>query len=256
MPTRPHSTRYAKGDAAAKDIEAKRADFNTAMGFLLNSQLHEPQQTLALFDRIKADKSQPAGIRDYLLDQAIDQPAAKRYKDVISGSDAWAKVRERIARHEQRKEFGCSGPPHTHEPPVSVDGAKYYEGALGIGETRTRAEGHGVARRVRPDRCLSVNRRRRALVTSSTPPKHLPKLRAKCPNPTPPRRRRRRVADRHRRSFLVAPREATSSEASVVAYHMDIRPLARRNLELSDPQEVISENLCPFSLLIAAECLE
>ena len=37
-------------------------------------------------------------IRDYLLGQATDQLlAAKRYKEVIAGSDARAKVRERIA---------------------------------------------------------------------------------------------------------------------------------------------------------------
>ena len=85
-------------DAAGKEIESGKADFHTAMGFAaLNSNLGEPQQTLALFDRIKADKSQPAMVRQYLFDQALDQLLkAKRYKEVVAGSDAKAKVRERI----------------------------------------------------------------------------------------------------------------------------------------------------------------
>jgi thiol-disulfide isomerase/thioredoxin len=131
-------------DAAAKDIESKRADFNTAMGFTaLNSHLHEPQQTLALFDRIKADKSQPATIRNYLLDQATDQLlTAKRYKDVIAGSDATAKVRERIARHEWQKRFYPADPSLRTfmKRQVSVEGAKYYEALLGSGDQPGAAE--------------------------------------------------------------------------------------------------------------------
>jgi thioredoxin-like negative regulator of GroEL len=131
-------------DAAAKDIEAKRADFNTAMGFTaLNSHLGDPQQTLALFDRIKADRSQPAMVRNYLLDQAIDQLlAAKRYKDVIAGSDARAKVRDRIARHEQQKRFFPDDPSLRTfmKRQVSVDGAKYYEALLGSGDQTRAAE--------------------------------------------------------------------------------------------------------------------
>ena len=58
-------------DAAAKEIEASKAGFNTAMGFVaLNSHLGDPQQTLALFDRIKEDESQPAMVRQYLFEQA------------------------------------------------------------------------------------------------------------------------------------------------------------------------------------------
>ena len=73
-------------DAAGKKIEARTADFDTAMGFAaLNANLGEPRQTLALFDRIKADKSQPARVRQYLFDQALDQLLlAKRYKEVIA----------------------------------------------------------------------------------------------------------------------------------------------------------------------------
>jgi hypothetical protein len=44
----------------------------------LNSYLGEPKQTLALFDRIKADKSQPSVIPQYLFDQAIDQKRLPR----------------------------------------------------------------------------------------------------------------------------------------------------------------------------------
>jgi thiol-disulfide isomerase/thioredoxin len=131
-------------DGAAKDIEAKRADFNTAMGFTaLNSHLGEPQQTLALFDRIKADKSQPATIRNYLLGQATDQLlTAKRYKEVLAGADARAKVRERIARHEQQKRFFPDDPSLRTfmKRQVSVDGAKYYEALLGSGDQTGAAE--------------------------------------------------------------------------------------------------------------------
>ncbi len=65
-------------DAAGKDIEAGKADFPTAMGFAaLNSHLGEPQQTLALFDRIKADKSQPARIRAVPL-RSVARSAPRR----------------------------------------------------------------------------------------------------------------------------------------------------------------------------------
>ena len=131
-------------DAAAKDIEARRADFNLAMGFTaLNTNLREPQQTLALFDRIKADKSQPAMIRDFLLGQAIDQLLeAKRYAEVIAGSDAKGKVRERIARHEQEKRFfpNDQNLRTFMKRQVSVDGAKYYEALLGSGDKAGAAE--------------------------------------------------------------------------------------------------------------------
>ena len=108
------------------------------MGFAaLNSHLGEPQQTLALFDRIKADKSQPAMVRQYLFDQALDQLLkAKRYKEVVAGSDAKAKVRERIARDERRKGSYSNDPSFGAfmKRRVSVDGAKYYEALLGSGD--------------------------------------------------------------------------------------------------------------------------
>jgi thiol-disulfide isomerase/thioredoxin len=131
-------------DAAAKDIEARRADFNSAMGLAaLNSNLDEAQQTLALFDRIKADKSQPAMVRQYLFDQAIDQLlAAKRYKDIAAESDGKSKVRQRIARHEQEKGFYPNEPRLRYfmKAQVSGDGAKYYEALLGSGDRIGAAE--------------------------------------------------------------------------------------------------------------------
>ena len=131
-------------DAACKSIEDRKADFSTAMGFTaLNSNLGEPEQTLALFDRIKADKSQPAMVRQYLFDQAIDQLlAAKRYKEVVADSDAQAKVRERIARHERSKASFPNDPSLRTfmKRQVSVDGAKYYEAMLGSGDRTGAAE--------------------------------------------------------------------------------------------------------------------
>jgi len=131
-------------DAAVKEIEARKADFRTTMDLAaLNSNLGEPQQTLALFDRIKADKSQPAVVRQYLFDQALEELLkAKRYKEVVADVDAKAKVRERIARHERQKGS------YPNEPrlrtfmkgQVSVDGAKYYEALLGSGDRTGAAE--------------------------------------------------------------------------------------------------------------------
>ena len=114
------------------------------MGFTaLNSNLGEPEQTLALYDRIKRDKSQPAMVRQYLLDQALDQLLkAKRYKEVVADLNIKAKVGELIARHEQMK---------SHLPDdaslrtfmkrqVCTAGAKYYEALLGSGDRTGAAE--------------------------------------------------------------------------------------------------------------------
>jgi hypothetical protein len=61
-------------DSAAKALEARKANVGTAKDVTaLNSNLGEPEQTLVLFDRIKADKSQPPMMRRYILDQALDQ---------------------------------------------------------------------------------------------------------------------------------------------------------------------------------------
>ena len=131
-------------DAAAKAIETRKAIFGTAMEFTaLNSNLGEPEQTLVLFDRIKKDKSQPSMIRQYLVDQALDQLLkAKRYKEAVAESDAKARVRERIARHEQSKaHFPNDANLRTYmKRQVSVDGAKYYEALLGSGDRTGAAE--------------------------------------------------------------------------------------------------------------------
>ena len=152
-------------DAAGKEIEARKANFHTAMGFAaLNFNLGEPQQTLALFDRIKADKSQPASIRQYLFDQALDQLLkAKRYKEVVAGSDAKAKVRERIAHHERAKGFfpERAGPPHVHEAPGERGRGEVLRGAAGLGRPDRCGRGRGAAHRVRHVRRLpAVDRRR------------------------------------------------------------------------------------------------
>jgi thiol-disulfide isomerase/thioredoxin len=131
-------------DVAVKKIEAKTADFDTAMGLVaLNANLGEPQQTLALYDRIKADKSQPARVRQYLFDQALDQLLkAKRYKEVVADVDAKAKVRDRIARHEREKGLLPNDPGLRSfmKRQVSVDGVKYYEALLGSGDRSSAAE--------------------------------------------------------------------------------------------------------------------
>ena len=114
------------------------------MGFTaLNSNLGEPEQTLVLFDRIKADKSQPAMVRQYLFDQALDQLLkAKRYKEVVAESDAKAKVRERIARTSRARRYFPNDPSLRTfmKRQVSVDGAKYYEALLGSGDRTGAAE--------------------------------------------------------------------------------------------------------------------
>jgi len=131
-------------DAAGKEITASKADFSTAMGFAaLNTHLGEPQLTLALFDRIKADNSQPAMIRHYLFDQALDQLLkAKRYKEVVAGSDAKARIHERITRHELAKRSFPNDPGLRTflKRKVSEDGAKYYEALLGSGDRTGAAE--------------------------------------------------------------------------------------------------------------------
>jgi thiol-disulfide isomerase/thioredoxin len=131
-------------DAARTALEVGKADFHTAMGFTaLNSNLGEPEQTLALYDRIKGDKSQPAMVRQYIVDQALDQLLkAKRYKEVVADSDTRTKVRELIARHEQTKGFlpNDAGLRVRMKRRVSEQGAKYYEALLGAGNQTGAAE--------------------------------------------------------------------------------------------------------------------
>src|SRR5262249_46348565 len=131
-------------DTSTKMLEAGKADFDTAMGFTaLNSYLGEPQKTLASYDRIKRDKSQPVMIRQYLFDQALDQLLkAKRYKEVVNDSDAKANVSESIARHEQLKaHIPDDANLRAHmKRQVCTDGAKYYEALLGVGNQTIAAE--------------------------------------------------------------------------------------------------------------------
>jgi thiol-disulfide isomerase/thioredoxin len=131
-------------DAARKALEAGTADFSTAMGFTaLNSNLGEPEQTLAMYDKIKGDNAKPARVREYLLGQAIDLLLkAKRYHDVVASADAQAKVRELIARHEYTKSSMPNNPGlHAYmKRAVSTEGVKYYEALLGSGERARAAE--------------------------------------------------------------------------------------------------------------------
>ena len=131
-------------DAAGKKIEAGSADFGTAMDFAgLSSTLGEPRRTLALYDRIKADKSQPIALRQYLFDQSLDELLkARRYKEIVADSHATAKVRERIARHEwEKSHYPNDARLRTFmKTRVSVDGAKYYEALLGSGDRTKAAE--------------------------------------------------------------------------------------------------------------------
>jgi thiol-disulfide isomerase/thioredoxin len=124
-------------DEARGAIEGGRGDFNAAMDFTnLNRTLGEPEQTLALYDRIKKDDIQPAQIRTYLLDQSLDRLLlAKRYKEVVAiGPDA--KVNAVLKRYEQSR---ASRPKdeRLHEfmkRQVSLEGAKYYEALVGEGD--------------------------------------------------------------------------------------------------------------------------
>jgi thiol-disulfide isomerase/thioredoxin len=131
-------------DAARTALEAGKADFSTAMGFTaLNTNLGESGQTLALYDLIKGSKSQPAMVRQYFLDQALDQLLeAKRYKEIVADSDAKEKVRTLIARHERTKRSfpNDAGLRAFMTRKVSVDGAKYYEALLGSGDRTGAAE--------------------------------------------------------------------------------------------------------------------
>ena len=73
-------------DTAREALAGGRGDFNAAMDFTsLNKNLDEPEQTLALYDRIKKDEIQPERIRNYLLDHSLDQLLiARRYKEVVA----------------------------------------------------------------------------------------------------------------------------------------------------------------------------
>ena len=131
-------------DAARKALESGKGDVKAAMGFTaLNVNLGETEQTLALYDRIKADNSQPATVRRYLFDQALDRLLiAKRYKEVVANADAKAKVHELIARHDQQKDRlrNDAALRAFFKRKVSTEGAKYYEALLGSGDRTAAAE--------------------------------------------------------------------------------------------------------------------
>jgi thiol-disulfide isomerase/thioredoxin len=124
-------------DKAREALEGGRGDFNAAMDFTsLNKNLGEPEQTLALYDRIKKDEIQPARIRNYLMDQSLDPLLmARRYQEVVAFGPH-AKVTAILDRYEQTK-ARLPKDERLHEymkRQVSVDGAKYYEALLGAGD--------------------------------------------------------------------------------------------------------------------------
>jgi hypothetical protein len=131
-------------DAAGKALEAGKADFSTAQGFAaLNSNLGETDRTLAMYDKIKGDLAQPASVRGYLFDQALDLLLkARRYKEIVEGADAKAKVRELVTRYERNLKAmpDNAGLRDYMKKQVSLDGAKYYEALLGSGDKARAAE--------------------------------------------------------------------------------------------------------------------
>jgi thiol-disulfide isomerase/thioredoxin len=125
-------------DAARQALEGGKADPRTAMDVAaLNRELGEPEQTLSLYDRIKDNKSLPASVRQVLFDRSLDQLLkARRYKEIVAATDARAKVRQGIARHEMTRRMAPNDADlHAFmKRQVSVDGAKYYEASIGAGD--------------------------------------------------------------------------------------------------------------------------
>ena len=85
-------------DAARKALEGGKADGRSVMDFTaLNRSLGEPEQTLALYDAIKDNKSVPPGIRKQLAIGSRDQLLKKkRYKEALAETDSTAAVRSSI----------------------------------------------------------------------------------------------------------------------------------------------------------------
>ena len=134
----------ARRDAARKALEGGKADFDEAMGFTaLNDNLGEPEQTLAVYDKIKGETSEPPLVRQYLFDQSLDPLLkARRYKDVVAHADPKAAVRALIARHDHSK---SAFPDDARlrafmKQKVCTDGAKYYESLVGAGDRTGAAE--------------------------------------------------------------------------------------------------------------------
>jgi thiol-disulfide isomerase/thioredoxin len=131
-------------DSAQAALEGGDADLDTAMGFTaLNDNLGEPARTLALYDRIKGDGSQPAQVRQYLFDRSLEQLLeARRYREVVDHTDPKARVHELIERHAEI-EGGIPDDPSFRaflKQQVCEDGAKYYEALVGAGERSGAAE--------------------------------------------------------------------------------------------------------------------
>jgi thiol-disulfide isomerase/thioredoxin len=130
-------------DAARKSIEAGKAELQTAMSFTsLNDYLKEPEDTLALYDRIKGEKGQPVAVLWYLQQQSIDQLlSAKRYRDVVSLGGS-TKVRELIRQYEAMEARIPEGPGIREymKKQVAKDGAKYYEALVGAKESEEAAD--------------------------------------------------------------------------------------------------------------------
>lgn len=124
-------------DAAGKALEKGQANFDAAMGFAaLNRSLDETGLTLALYDRIKGDRTQPTQIVGFLFDASFDQLLkAKRYQEIVA-LDITAKVAGRIGRYEQTKAMmpNDAGIQEYMKKQVVVDGAKYYEALVGAKE--------------------------------------------------------------------------------------------------------------------------
>jgi thiol-disulfide isomerase/thioredoxin len=131
-------------DDARKAIEAGKADLNVVMGFTaLNTNLGEPEQTLALYDQIKGKKLLSDFDTSYVFDQSLDLLLkAKRYKEIVDNANPVAKVRSLIARHELQRGFAPNDPQLRAymQAQVSVQGAKYYEATLGSGNQAKAAE--------------------------------------------------------------------------------------------------------------------
>jgi thiol-disulfide isomerase/thioredoxin len=131
-------------DDARKALEVGKADFSTAMGFTsLNTNLGEPEQTLALYDQIKGKDDLERSVTSYLFDQSLDLLLkARRYKEIVEKTDPVAKVRALIANHERAKAFFPDDPQLKAymKGQVILSGAKYYEALLGGGNQAGAAD--------------------------------------------------------------------------------------------------------------------
>ena len=131
-------------DAARKALEGGKADVRSVTDFTaLNRSLGEPEQTLALYDAIKDNKSAPPGIRKQLLSGSRDQLLKKkRYKELLVDTDARSAVRSSInsfrlasllaPKDEDFRRIMRQG--------VIEEGTKSYEALVGTGDRAGAAE--------------------------------------------------------------------------------------------------------------------